>query len=66
MYSQTGEERKVDSKLKEVSYSQKLEAAAAGLLETAVIARELGLREQTDITTNGKELNVEVVDKKTR
>ncbi|MDU1904676.1 MAG: terminase small subunit [Dysgonomonas sp.] len=65
-YSQTEEYKNVVSKIKDVIYTQKFEAAAAGLLETGFIARELGLREQTDITTNGKELNVEVVDKKTR
>lgn len=65
-YAQTDEYKDIVLKIKDVIYTQKFEAAAAGLLETGFVARELGLREQTDITTNGKELSVEVIDKNTR
>lgn len=34
----------------------KLEGAAAGMLNPSIIARELGLKEQTDITTDNKPL----------
>jgi len=56
----------VISSINDVIYTQKFEAAAAGLLETGIVARELGLREQTDITSNGNNLHVEVVDGKTK
>lgn len=56
----------VTSRIADVIYTQKFEAAAAGLLETSIVARELGLREQTDITSNGKNLHIEVIDKETK
>jgi len=54
------------SRIADVIYTQKFEAAAAGLLETSIVSRELGLREQTDITSNGKNLHIEVIDKETK
>lgn len=56
----------VTSRIADVIYTQKFEAAAAGLLETSIVSRELGLREQTDITSNGKNLHIEVIDKETK
>lgn len=56
----------VTARIADVIYTQKFEAAAAGLLETSIVSRELGLREQTDITTNGKNLHIEVIDKETK
>ena len=43
--------------IKEVIYTQKLEGAAADLLNPAIVARELGLADKKDVTTNGESLN---------
>lgn len=47
---------KVITRIRETIYSQKFEGAAAGFLNASIIARDLGLQDKTDITTNGKEL----------
>jgi len=39
-----------------VIYRYKYEGAAAGLLDSAVIIRDLGLKDAQDITSNGKEI----------
>lgn len=43
--------------------NQKYTGAVAGLFNANIIARDLGLKEQSDVTTNGKEINkaIEVV-----
>lgn len=43
--------------IKNVIYSQKFEGAAADLLNANIIARDLGLKDQTDITTDGEKIN---------
>lgn len=53
-------------RIKDIIYMQKFEGAAAGLLETTFVAREMGLRDQTDITTNGKDIHIEVIDQETK
>lgn len=40
-----------------VIFSQKLEGAAADLLNASIIARELGLADKQDHTTNGKDMH---------
>lgn len=47
--------------------TQQFEGAVVGIFNTSIIARKLGLREQTDITTNGQStFKIEVIDKKTK
>ncbi len=46
----------VCTRIRETIYAQKFEGAAAGFLNPSIIARDLGLQDKTDITTNGKEL----------
>lgn len=42
-------------------YTQKLEGAAAGLLNANIIARELGLKDNTDVTTQGEKIERTVI-----
>lgn len=39
-----------------IIYTQKFEGAAAGLLNASIIARDLGLKDATDVTTGGDKL----------
>jgi hypothetical protein len=41
----------------QVIYTQKFTGAAAGLLNANIISRDLGLKDATDLTSNGKSLN---------
>lgn len=52
--------------IKRVIFTQKFEGASAGLLSASIIARELGLAEntKTDITTNGENIHVNVSKEK--
>jgi len=58
----------ITSRIRDIIYSQKLEGAAADLLNPSIIARELGLKEQLDHTTKGDKLynsvNVKIVRSK--
>lgn len=45
----------VIDEIERVIYSNKFEGAAAGFLNANIISRDLGLRDKTDITTDGKE-----------
>lgn len=38
-------------------YNQKFQGASANLLNANIIARDLGLRDQSDLTSNGKEIS---------
>ena len=40
-----------------VIYRQKFEGAAANLLDPGIISRDLGLKDKSDITTNGESMN---------
>lgn len=44
------------TRIREVIYTQKFEGAAAGFLNPNIIARELGLKDSSDVTTNGKDI----------
>lgn len=44
----------IASRVEDIIYSQKLEGAAADLLNSNIIARELGLRDKSDVDLNGK------------
>ena len=41
-----------------IIYNQKFDGATVGIFNHAIIARDLGLTDKTDITTNGKEINI--------
>lgn len=47
----------ITTKIQEIIYTQKFEGAAAGLLKENIIARELGLKDHSDITTADESLN---------
>lgn len=55
-YSKNEAYSHITARIRDIIYTQKLEGAAAGLLETNIIARELGLVDKKDLTTNGKDL----------
>ncbi len=64
-YAKTDDYAEIISRINDIIYMQKFEGAAAGLLETSFVARELGLRDQTDVTTNSKDIHIQVMDKQT-
>jgi hypothetical protein len=47
----------VAMRISQIIYSQKFEGAAADLLNSNIIARDLGLTDKKDITTDGESLN---------
>lgn len=47
----------VISRINRVMYTQKFTGAAAGMLNPNIIARDLGLKDLTDITTDGDKVN---------
>ena len=46
----------VITRIEKYIYSQKFEGASAGLLNPNIIARDLGLKDNQDITTNGESI----------
>lgn len=46
----------VISQIETFIYNQKFQGASANLLNANIIARDLGLRDQSDVTSNGKEI----------
>lgn len=46
--------REIITHVKEIFFSQKFEGAAADLLNPNIIARELGLKDQSDVTHSGE------------
>jgi len=54
--------------IEDIIEAQQFEGAVIGVFNTSIIARKLGLREQTDITTNGESatFKIEVKDNKTK
>ena len=49
--------------VKHIIYNQKFTGAAAGLFNQAIIARDLGLTEKTDITSGGDKIGPDYTDK---
>jgi hypothetical protein len=45
------------TRIEEIIYTQKFEGAAAGIFNHNIIARDLGLKDNQDFTTKGKEFN---------
>lgn len=46
----------VITRIEKIIYTQKFEGAAAGFLNASIIARDLGLRDGTDLTTGGDKI----------
>lgn len=47
---------RVVSRIEQIIYTQKIEGAAVGAFNANIVARELGLKDSTDHTTDGKPL----------
>jgi DNA-packaging protein gp3 len=47
----------VIEKIEEIIYNQKFSGAASGFFNANIIARDLGLKEQTDLTTGGEKIS---------
>lgn len=45
------------TRIRDIIYEQKFTGAASGLLNASIIARDLGLRDSTDLTTKGDKIN---------
>jgi hypothetical protein len=51
--------RRVITRIKDAIYTQKFEGAATGFFNPTVIVRDLGLRDKSDLTTDGKPLSTD-------
>lgn len=45
------------TRIENIIYTQKFEGAAVGMFNANIIARDLGLNDKADLTTNGKDIN---------
>lgn len=55
----------VINKIEQTIYTQKFEGAAVGLFNANIIARDLGLKDSTDVTSGGEKITgftIEIVD----
>lgn len=56
----------VINEIEQTIYSQKFQGASASLLNANIIARDLGLADKSDLTTNGRDINtsiqIEIID----
>ena len=50
------------TRIRETIYNQKFSGAACGFYNPSIIARDLGLTDKTDITTNGKDMAPVIID----
>lgn len=57
LYRQREDFIPVTTHVEQIIYTQKFEGAAAGLLNASIIARDLGLKEQTDVTSKGEKIS---------
>lgn len=48
---------KVITRIRDIIYTQKFTGAAAGFLNANIIARDLGLKEKSDLTTDGRPID---------
>jgi hypothetical protein len=55
-YQKREEFAEMCEKIADIIFTQKFEGAAAGFFSANIIARDLGLKDASDVTTNGKEL----------
>jgi hypothetical protein len=54
--------KKVVTRIREVIRDQKFTGAAAGFFNANIIARDLGLKDQSDVTTNGEKIQSNNLD----
>lgn len=55
------------NRIENIIETQQFEGAVTGIFNTSIVSRKLGLKEQTDITSNGESLfQIEVIDNKTK
>jgi len=52
-----GEFSTILARIRKIIYDDKLIGAAAGIFNQSIIARDLGLKEQTDLTSGGEKIN---------
>jgi hypothetical protein len=57
-YKTKGEFSEILTRIGNIIYNQKFEGASVGIFNHAIIARDLGLTEKHDHTTNGKEIKL--------
>lgn len=55
-YEKEEEYSDICSRIRDLFFTQKFQGAAADLLNQAIVSRELGLADKTDVTTNGNSL----------
>lgn len=59
--------REVIDRIENIIETQQFEGAVTGIFNTSIISRKLGLKEQTDITSNGESVfQIEVIDNQTK
>ena len=56
-YKHREEFKEVIEQIEQVLFTQKFQGAAAGLLNANIISRDLGLKDASDVTTDGESLN---------
>jgi len=49
------------TRVRDIIFTQKFEGAAVGAFNANIIKAELGIRDSTDVTSNGKEIGVEPI-----
>jgi len=47
----------VIARIEQIIYTQKIEGASVGAFNASIVARELGLKDATDLTTQGEKIN---------
>jgi hypothetical protein len=50
------------TRIEDIIYSQKFEGAAVGQFNSNIIARDLKLSDQTDITSGGEQIIINMID----
>lgn len=48
--------------IEEIIYNQKYTGAAAGFLNPLMIAKDLGIKDRVDMTTNGESMNAPIIE----
>jgi hypothetical protein len=56
----------VTTRIRQIMFTQKFEGATVGAFNANIIARDLGLKDQTDVTTNGNDISQNTIFEVTR
>jgi hypothetical protein len=64
VYSNTQEYKEVTTRIREICYTQKFEGAAVGAFNANIIARDLGLKDSQDFSSDGKPIQGFIVNVK--